>query len=82
MRYKHKEWKNGKGSNWTCRIIQYNEAGRFNIRLQVEDESRKLNLYPHNENDAIKIWDRFKDEAKNSHFIAQEIANWFHGGMY
>ncbi len=62
MRIKHKEWKNGKYPNWTCRIVWYQD-GSNDIRLQLEDCDRTISIFPQNREEADQIWFMFKQGA-------------------
>ncbi len=60
MRSRHKEWQDGRGGKWTCRIIWYEEGDGENIRLHLETPDGIQYLYPKTVDEAQGIWDKFK----------------------
>ncbi len=60
MRSRHKEYQNGRGGKWTCRIIWYQEHGGENIRLHLETLDGGVDMYPESTDQAQVIWDEFK----------------------
>lgn len=61
-----KEWKNGRGGRWTCRIRWYCQQGHapartpYNIRLALVNDIGEWNLYPETLEHANKVWSAFK----------------------
>lgn len=63
QRYRLKEWKNGKYPKWTARIIWFEQNGHDDIRLQMEDCDRQVNVYPNTKEAADNLWFMFKQGA-------------------
>lgn len=59
-----REWTNGRGGNWSCRIRWYAKGqsllGGEDIRLQIEDLEYKKNVYPINQEKAEQVWQLFR----------------------
>ena len=68
---KHKlkrQWRNGKGGKWCCRIRWYEGEGEngIDIRLQMEDCERKINFFANNKKTAENVWQLFRLGAPKS----------------
>lgn len=61
MRSRRKEWKNGTYPKWTARIIWF--QGNDDIRLELEDCERVVNVYPKSKEDADHMWFMFRQGA-------------------
>lgn len=67
-RIKYKQWRNGRGGRWTCRITWYckrrddDQRTMYDIRLRMETEEREWNEYPATLQEADRLWDKFKED--------------------
>jgi hypothetical protein len=58
-------WRNGPGGRWSARITWFGEGDnrQANIRLELEDCERSINLYPDTKEKADHIWQMFRQGA-------------------
>jgi len=73
-----RQWRNGRGGKWCCRIRWYEGVGVddcADIRLQMEDCERKVNFYPNNQETADHVWSLFKQGAPEPKINEQLICS-------
>lgn len=82
-RTKVRTWRNGSGGNWDCRIIWYARSirdFRENIRLQLEDTERKVNIFPDSFEEAEQLYFMFRHgcpkDVPTQPFIEDLLALW------
>lgn len=63
MRSKYKMWRNGRGGCWSCRIIWYQGEDPNDIRLELMDCEREVQVFPKTREEADHIWFQFRNGA-------------------